>query len=212
VKSNHPREYYIAVRDGLPYLLNNLLEELKTIHTTFYGRLLAYWWNVNLGNGCKFIGVPYFRKHPNGEIHIGKNCIFRSSEWSNSIGLNRRCFISAGRDAKILIGNSSGFSATIISAAESIKIGDYVLCGANCTIVDNDRHPVDALSRRNYEPAIPAPIVIEDDVFLGMNTIVLKGVTIGRGTIVAANSVVTVSLPENVIAGGTPARIIRSIA
>jgi acetyltransferase-like isoleucine patch superfamily enzyme len=55
-------------------------------------------------------------------------------------------------------------------------------------------------------------IVIEDDVWLGMNVVVLKGCHIGRATVVAANSVVTHSLPAHVLAGGTPARVIKSLA
>jgi len=173
--------------------------------------LLAKWWHIKLGKNCVFYGIPLFHKHPTGKITIGDGCIFRSAEWSNSIGLNRRCFINAGRDAEIIIGSNSGFSATVISATESIKIGNNVLCGANCTICDDDRHPINAYERHKNLPGQSAPIIIEDDVFLGMNTVVLKGVKIGNKTVVAANSLVTNSLPGNVLAGGNPARIIRTI-
>jgi acetyltransferase-like isoleucine patch superfamily enzyme len=144
-----------------------------------------------------------------GHIEIGDNCVFRSAEWANSIGINRHCFISVGKNSTILISDGSGFSGTIINAAKSITIGKDVLCGANCTICDNDRHPLDPLNRKNNLQFENAPIVIEDNVFLGMNSVVLKGVRIGKGTVVAANSIVTNSLPQNVLAGGTPARVIR---
>lgn len=150
-------------------------------------------------------------KHPTGNIVIGNNAIFRSAEWSNSIGLNRRCVLSASRNARITIGNDCGFSATVITAADSIMIGDRVLCGANCTITDTDRHPVDPIERANHAQAKSRPVVIEDDVWIGMNVLVLKGCTIGKGTVVAANSVVTRSLPEKILAGGVPARVLKEL-
>ncbi|MFC1868752.1 acyltransferase [Thermodesulfobacteriota bacterium] len=200
------------VRDLLPFALDYAYEFIRRIHSTFYSRILAKWWGVDLGRGCQFTGTPYFRKHPTAKISIGSICVFRSAEWSNSIGLNRRCFISASRNAEIVIGRESGFSSTIITANKAIHIGNHVLCGGNCTICDNDRHSIDLVERRNNLPGqAAAPIIIEDDVFLGMNTVVLKGVKIGYGTFVAANSVVVDSLPEKVLAGGHPARIIRHL-
>ncbi len=179
--------------------------------STLCSHMLAVWWNIKLGRGCVFAGTPYFRKHPSGTITIGDACSFRSAEWSNSIGLNRRCYLEAALDAEIVIGSNSGFSGAIISASASIRIGDNVLCGGNCTIVDSNRHPLDVDGRRTNAPGKSDPIVIGNDVFLGMNVVVLKGVTIGAGTIVAANSVVSSSLPEKVLAGGSPARVIRDI-
>jgi acetyltransferase-like isoleucine patch superfamily enzyme len=158
-----------------------------------------------------FFGVPIFRRHPSARISVGDQCQFRSAEWSNTIGLNRRCVISASRDAAITIGHNCGFSGTVIHAASHITIGNRVLCGANCTIADTDRHPIDPVSRAVSERADSMPITIEDDVFLGMNVVVLKGCSIGEGTVVAANSVVTSSLPAGVIAGGIPARVIRKL-
>lgn len=200
------------LRDVIPFIANRLTESLRTMNSTFCSRLLARWWNISVGRGCIFAGVPYFRRHPAGTINIQDACVFRSSEWSNSIGLNRRCFLEAGPNAEIIIGSNSGFSGSIISASSSIRIGENVLCGGNCTIVDSDRHPLDMNGRRSNATVKALPIIIRDDVFLGINVVVLKGVTIGEGTIVAANSVVSSSLPEKVLAGGCPARVIRSIA
>ena len=89
-------------------------------------------------------------------------------------------------------------SGTIVSAAESIEIGSNVFCGANVTITDTDWH--------DYKTA---PVKIGSNVWLGMNVVVLKGVTIGDSTIIGANSVVTKNIPENVIAAGQPAKIVK---
>ena len=158
-----------------------------------------------------FCGIPIFRRHPTAHITIGEHSKFNSAEWSNTIGLNRRCVIAASRNATITIGLKCGFSGTVIAAASSITIGDRVMCGGNCTIVDTDRHPIDQVARARNEPPSSKPIIIEDDVFLSMNVVVLKGCSIGKGTVVAANSVVTGSLPPRVIAGGLPARVIRAL-
>jgi len=176
-----------------------------------YSRLYAAWWKIELGKSAQFYGLPIMQRHPTGKIVIGSHATFRSAEWSNSIGINRRCYIEAGRQAKITIGDQCGFSGTIIAASQSITIGNRVLCGGNCTIVDTDRHPLDPISRASNKMAESAPIVIEDDVFLGINVVVLKGVRIGRSTVVAANSVVTHSLPAHVLAGGAPAKVLREL-
>lgn len=204
------RQFY--PRDLLPFVLAYLYDLLRQYYSTWSARALARWWNVKLGRGSLFMGIPYFRKHPTAKISIGNQCIFRSAEWSNSVGLNHRCFIDAARGAEIRIGARCGFSATIISAATTIHIGNDVLCGGNCTICDSDRHPTDMIGRRVNLAGKSKPVIIGDDVFLGMNTVVLKGVTIGNGTIVAANSVVVNSLPSHVIAAGCPARVIKDVS
>lgn len=200
-----------AVRHSVPYLASMALDTGATTLSTVRAQLLAWWWGVRLGSSCTFTGVPLFRKHPTGRISIGQSCTFRSAEWSNSIGINRRCFLSAGRQASVQIGSHCGFSGTIISASTMIDIGDHVLCGANCTICDSDRHPLGADDRRHNTAPRAKPIHIDDDVFLGMNVVVLKGVAIGKRTVVAANSVVIDSLPSDVLAAGIPAKAVRCL-
>ncbi|MBC8035153.1 MAG: acyltransferase [Chitinophagaceae bacterium] len=107
--------------------------------------------------------------------------------------------------ARITIGESCGFSGTVIGAFRSITIGNNVRCGANTLITDSDWHADDLRSGE------PASVEIEDNVWLGVNSVVLKGVTIGANTIIGANSVVTRSIPSNVVAAGNPCRIIREL-
>jgi acetyltransferase-like isoleucine patch superfamily enzyme len=78
--------------------------------------------------------------------------------------------------------------------------------------MDTDHHPLDAADRARGVESGAVAIDIGDDVWLGMNVVVLKGVRIGNRTVVAANSIVTRSLPSGVLAGGVPARPIKSIA
>jgi O-antigen/teichoic acid export membrane protein/acetyltransferase-like isoleucine patch superfamily enzyme len=200
-----------SFRTITPYAVNIALMRTFQVFDTWRSRLLMMWWGIKIGNNSVFFGTPIYKKHPTSFITIGNDCIFRSAEWSNPIGLNRRCFLYAERDANIHIGDKCGFSALVISASLSITIGNRVICGANCSIIDSDRHPLDPNSRTQNGTVRPEPIVIEDDVWLGMNVVVLKGCTIGAGTVVAANSVVTRSLPAGILAGGIPARFIKEL-
>lgn len=103
---------------------------------------------------------------------------------------------------------------TRMTIAASVSIGKHVYLGATCMILDNDGHPINHLDRRNKRPVEKdkiQPVVIEDDVWIGNGVIILKGVTIGARSIIAARSVVTKSIPPDSVAGGNPCRILRSM-
>lgn len=110
-----------------------------------------------------------------------------------------------------MIGDNVGVSGCSICAAYSISIGSFVLLGTGCMITDTDAHPLGHLERRNGKPPKTAPVIIEDDVFVGTRAMILKGVTLGRGSIIGAGSVVTKSVPAFSICAGNPARIIGSV-
>lgn len=152
------------------------------------------------------------RRMPRSLIICGPSTEFRSAAWSNPAGINRPCLLNTRSPrAVIRVGTHCGLSATVISSATSVTLGDHVFCGANVTITDSDMHPIDAEARVSGKDGDSSPVVIEDYVWLGLNVTVLKGVTIGRGTVVAAGSVVSRSLPSGVIAAGQPAVPIRKI-
>jgi acetyltransferase-like isoleucine patch superfamily enzyme len=99
-----------------------------------------------------------------------------------------------------------------------IKIGNRVLLSFNVTILDNNSHPLDPDERHKHfiDPKANvsvdnAPVTIEDDSWIGCNAIILKGVTIGRGSIIAAGSVVTSSVPPFSIVAGNPATVIKQL-
>jgi acetyltransferase-like isoleucine patch superfamily enzyme len=124
-------------------------------------------------------------------------------------------------------------AGTQLICAQNIEIGSNVLIAWGCTIVDHDSHSLNWLERvedvhswrdgllsqgkkgatelKKWEVVPMAPIHIEDKVWLGFNVIVLKGVTIGEGSIVAAGSVVTKDVPDWSLAAGNPARIVREL-
>ena len=124
------------------------------------------------------------------------------------------------RGATIEIGNSSYIGASNLVASTHIKIGHNVLLSWGIDVVDHNSHSIDALERRadvpnwlrgekNWTHVTTASVVIEDDAWVGMRSIILKGVTVGEGSIVAAGSVVTKDVPAWCIVAGNPARVIR---
>lgn len=158
---------------------------------------------INIKAGYKFYGLTTFKKYLNSEINIGMNCRFRSYATSNLIGINRPCIISTNmKNAEICIGDNCGFSGTVIGCFKKITLGDNVRCGANTLITDSDWHLDDS------RVGGPQSVYIHDNVWLGVNTVVLKGVTIGKNSVIGANSLVTKDIPENVIAAGNPCKVL----
>lgn len=198
-------------RDKLNLRLVTSYQSIKCIFSTISARLSAVFWSFEIGEDCKFYGRTLFRKSPTSNIVIGDNCVFRSAQWSNLAGLNRACMISTLKPgAEILIGDRCGLSGTVIGSALSIHLGDDVLCGANVTITDTDWHGIAPNKRR--KPGDKARVRIGNNVWLGMNVTVLKGVSIGDDAIIAAGSIVTKDIPPNVIAAGCPARVVKKLS
>ncbi|MEN8907989.1 MAG: hypothetical protein ABF289_18710, partial [Clostridiales bacterium] len=113
-------------------------------YSTFLGRINMFLRKIDYGGGIKFYGKTYFFRAPKSAISIGNNVVFRSDETSNQVGVVRKCIISTlCENAKISIGDSSGFSGISIGAANSICIGSHVLVGANTLITDTNWHNID---------------------------------------------------------------------
>lgn len=150
----------------------------------------------------------------------------------DAIKVGSHCYISGQllvfrHDGRIRIGEwvYIGPGSTIWSASNAgVTIGNRVAISMNVHIHDTDSHPIDATKRfeQNKEilttghpteiDQIPSsPIIIEDDVWIGLNAVVLKGVTLGKGSIVSAMSVVTRSVPPFTVVAGNPARVIKTI-
>lgn len=102
----------------------------------------------------------------------------------------------------------SNFNLTIVDDV-SVTIGNCVMCAPNVTI-STTGHPVHPYYRTRGAH-FSLPIVIEDNVWIGANVAIMPGVTIGKNSVIGAGSVVTRDIPENVVAFGTPCRVIRPI-
>ena len=155
-----------------------------------------------LGKNARVCNHVYLNMHKKSQVSIGDNFSFNSGSNINPLCRNIKGSITAERENTIIcIGNNVGISSSCIWAKEKIIIGNSVNIGEFYSKKETlDTHLAKC-----------SPIQIEDHVLIGTRCIILKGVTIGSHSIIAAGSVVTKNIPANVIAGGNPCKIIREI-
>lgn len=147
-----------------------------------------------------------------GKLKIGDNFYLSSGNGVNPIASNLQADVYVEPGATLTIGNNVGMSSTRLWIHESARIGNNVKIGGCVLITDTDAHPMDYVARRSSnEGTKSAPVVIEDDVWIGAHCIILKGVTIGARSIIGAGSVVTKSIPVDCVAAGNPCRVIKSL-
>jgi acetyltransferase-like isoleucine patch superfamily enzyme len=142
-----------------------------------------------------------------GRIDIHNGSIFNNSSEYNPVGLPHPVILATlNNDAAIEIGAGTGISGAAIVAATKISIGKNVLIGGGVGIWDTDFHPLDPEMRKVHQTngAVSLPIIIEDDVFIGARAIILKGVTIGKGSVIGAGALVTKNVPPYSTAFGNP--------
>lgn len=177
----------------------------------------------NLGNGS--VLLPSFKirlDNPDKNklyLEVGNDCIIGAS------------FIFESPQGKITIGNHSYIGSSTFISRSAITVGSNVTIAWGCTIYDHDSHSLDYKERRkdindelkdirngvsfiknkNWEVVNSKPIVINDDAWIGMNCIILKGVTIGEGAVVGAGSVVTHDVPPWTVVAGNPAKVVKKL-
>ena len=142
-----------------------------------------------------------------GSIFIGENaslCVGAFDVYAGS-----RINVNTG--AKLVLGSGYMNHDCVIDCFDSITIGRNVVISERVVLRDSDNHTInDAVNVTSDKSLVTAPIVIGDHVWIGMNVIVLKGVTIGEGAIVAAGSVVNKDVPPHCLVGGVPAKVIKT--
>ncbi len=181
------------------------------------------WWahpipeNVEFGTGFYCESAQIFRK-----LRSAKP---RAVVLGDHVSCYAGCSFSIGEQGSCSIGSFTLLNGALLMCEERIEIGSHCLISWNVGIADGDFHPLDPQERRRdaealapyygNRPARPslrtAPVIIADNVWIGMNAIVLRGVTIGENSVVAAGSVVTKSVPPNVVVAGNPAIVTKEL-
>lgn len=204
------------------YILNNKIlkylyfkyRSIVTFPNNLYHIVLFRIKNVSIGKDFRIRGKISI-KNP-GSIIIGDNFLANSGLKYNNIGPDRVLrFITQGK-GKITIEDNVGITNSIFYSSSSITISSGVFIGAGCKVWDTDFHSLDPKIRGTKDDhginVKSSPIFIAEKAFIGGNVSILKGVQIGRNSIVAAGSVVFNSIPENEIWGGNPAKKIVSLS
>lgn len=173
------------------------------------------WYNYYLSSYCKVHRVRFnertvrFTGHArllferNSFISIGEHfhCVSGINYGIDNVGFSK---ITVRAGSKLIIGHHTGMTNSVIQCHEQIQIGNYVNIGAGCIIADSNFHSLNWKDRVDGTDIVKkknSPVHIKDYAFIGMRCIILKGVTIGEKSIVAAGSVVVKDVPDNEIWG-----------
>lgn len=204
---NHKFKRYIRECFYAPWKFTFFTKFLLLI--PFY-KLYFYLKKVNIGKKWRVYGRPIIQKYRNSQITIGDYFLNKNWYSSEPLGIQSRTILNTlNESAKIEIGNNVQMSGTCIIATKCISIKDNVLIGPNVKIFDSDFHSVYPNERTGgIKNAKSNPITIGKNVFIGTGSMILKGVKIGDNSVICAGSVLFTKIPNNVIAGGNPAKVL----
>ena len=158
---------------------------------------------LSVRQGRLSLNAKWSKKDPSASLLVLGESARLICEGSFDFYSGARIYVNKG--ATLTLGGGYVNHDLRLSCFESITIGKGVVISENVTIRDSDDHTI-----VGSEKHMTQPVVIGDHVWIGMNVTILKGVTIGSGAVIAAGSVVTRDVPANALAGGVPARIIKT--
>lgn len=166
---------------------------------------------IKYGTGFRSCGGILFRKY-GGKITFGNNVSINSCRIADPIGGDSKSiFVTTGQGC-IEVGDNIGISNATFFSSNRIVVEDDVCIGAGCKIYDTNFHSIYPEERLNGNTnVLTAPILIKKKAFLGGHSIILKGVTIGEGAVVAAGSVVSKDIPAYEVWGGNPACFLKKV-
>ena len=170
--------------------LNNFSGKMRKLFLSCFG--------MNIGKGTFLPKLYITWPH---QVSIGKNCNLEHGIYFKYDGIWSKG-PSIIIDDNVFIGSTCEFNINC-----GIKIGSYSNIASGCRFVDHD-HGIKSGLPIGGQASVKKEIILEEDVWLGCNVVILKGVNIGKGAIVGAGAVVTQSIPSQEIWGGVPARFI----
>ena len=191
----------------------------QALWSGFWGTLAlrakAALFGIECGKGVRAAGTVILARWPKSRIRIGNGASLISCPRRATAAVVMPVRLKTlGPDAAIVLEQGVELSgASIAARSKTIRVGAYTMIAPGCVLVDSDFHAPWPPERRHIDPGYErdAGIEIGNHVWIGMHCCILKGVRIGRGAIVAAGSVVTRDLPENCLAAGVPARVVREL-
>ncbi|WP_282597692.1 acyltransferase [Bacillus sp. REN3] len=190
-------------------MIHRLINKAFTFYTFIYIKSKK---NIKTKGNLIIKGLPLIDIRNGSFLELGENVTLNSSNRGYHLNLYSPTKLLADKEgAKIIIGDNTRIHGTCIHAYNQIKIGSNCLIAANCNIFDGNGHDIsfENVSNRIHTIGTSNPINIEDNVWIGAGSLILPGVNIGNGSIVAAGSVVTKNVAPYSIVGGNPAKLIK---
>jgi acetyltransferase-like isoleucine patch superfamily enzyme len=189
------------------------IPKLRGVLVGTQSMMVARLYAGHFGSGLRVFGLPIVSIAAGSHFRVGSRAMLVSHPAYSEPGISHPCVLrTLSADSCLFIGDDVGMSGASIVAAKCVTIGNQVLIGADVFIADTDFHPVAPERRRwNRHGVSASPVTIGDNVFLGARAMILKGVTIGADSVVAAGSVVTDDVRPGTIVTGVPARPVGSV-
>lgn len=197
----------------LENMIKKIIYKGKNLICRLYNAVIFRINGIVAGKKCIVTGrIKILNK--GGKIRIGNGVTIHSGRYDIPIGFENRVSFWVRKGAEIEIGDNCGLSNTVLCSNKRIVLGKHVLLGGGVKIYDTDFHSLDYMQRRELNNDFDrksADVVIEDDVFIGAGSFILKGVHIGARSIVGAGSVVRCNIPCDEIWTGNPAQFVRKL-
>lgn len=204
--------------------MENILVNKRKL--TFRQKLLSFYLKMkykdklHMNGPIRILGeLPVLKLPGNGRISLGEKVVLNSDNRNSNTALTFNCTLVCGLNGKINIGNNTMLNGVSVTSYEKVNIGANCQI-ASCTFIsDTDFHPINPDERYKEAMGIKIDhsivnkkeINIGNNVWIGWGCTILKGVSIGDNSIIAAGSVVINNIPNNVIAGGNPAIVKKQI-
>lgn len=171
---------------------------------------------LEVNGALRILGkLPILKVPGKARVVLGDKVVLNSDFRRSNTALTYRCTLVCGLTGVIEIGDNTMLNGVAVTAYSKVSIGRNCQIASSTIISDTDFHPTDPTIRErevmgykiDHSVVQKKPVNIGDNVWIGWGCIVLKGVTIGKNSIIAAGSVVIDDIPENVLAAGNPARV-----
>lgn len=205
-----------GLRDAISYVYYQVFGSLLPgALGTFIFKQKCRVFGVSVGKNVKCFGPVHVIRAPGSHIIVGDNVGFISRSYrSTASSIYSPCKLRTHfKAARIEIGNNVGLNgASITARSKTITIGAGTMLAPNVTMVDSDYHPTWPPEERHecLGPEHDKSVAIGENVWIGLNSTILKGVTIGNNSVIGAGSIVVNDIPANSLAAGNPAKVLKS--
>lgn len=187
---------------------------LSYLISLYFKRNLFFIKGLNIIDGVVIKGKPIIQISKNAKVVLGKNVTLNSSNYGYHANMHSPVKLMADREnAIIMVGDNTRINGACLHAYNRIEIGKNCLIAANVQILDANGHDLsfENPSNRINTCSEGKPVIIEDNVWLGLNAIILAGVRIGQGSVIGANTVVVKDVPPMVVFAGNPGKVVKRV-